>query len=284
MPAKAGTQGGHHCMAAPGFLLSRHDTLRSVNVAICDCAASEQPFVRRGKTIHCRPDTSCIGNSGCRARRPDQGLGRDVPRLVQSPNLLHGQPTSPGENFRRPRARSQQPGQVAFSVPGLLHPSADGSTGVWRIDRPMPPLGTPQSVLPARRTDRPPACQERARVGNTPRFPTVPNRNPFRSAVVGYPYASYRLRLDPVVSRMSADEFHQNPPVCVGNMHNQAVPVATDVEDKSVVADEIYRGSKLRFHVCRAVPLRPADRGMPRPKRCFGAKRNAGLLCFRTIP
>jgi hypothetical protein len=57
---------------------------------------------------------------------------------MQPSSLLHGQPTSTGENLRGPRARSKQPCQIA--LPSLLHPGADGSAGIWRIDRPMPPL------------------------------------------------------------------------------------------------------------------------------------------------
>ena len=55
-------------------------------------------------------------------------------------------------------------------------------------------------------------------------------------------------------------------------MHNQPVPVAADVEDQTIVANEIDRGTELRFHVRRTRPLRPTDSRMPRAKRGFRAR------------
>jgi hypothetical protein len=70
---------------------------------------------------------------------------------------------------------------------------------------------------------------------------------------------------------VGADEFHQDAAERVRHMHDQPVLVASEVEDRPVVADEIDRSAELPLVLARIAPARPADRREP------DADRNLGL-------
>lgn len=68
---------------------------------------------------------------------------------------------------------------------------------------------------------------------------------------------------------MGADEFHQYAAERVGYVRDQPVFVAAEVEDQSVVADEIDGGAELAFDVGGRAPVRLADDRKPDANRPF---------------
>jgi hypothetical protein len=101
---------------------------------------------------------------------------------------------------------------------------------------------------------------------NTVRFPPVPNRSRFHSAVAEHPCALHRHQFDLIVLRPRADEFHEYPLESVRDTHNRSIPIAVYIENQALVSNEIDRGTELPFDVRRAGSLRPAPCRMPRAK------------------
>lgn len=53
---------------------------------------------------------------------------------------------------------------------------------------------------------------------------------------------------------MCADEFDENAFVRIGDMNDEAIFIAADVEDNPIVADEVDRVSEVAFYVRRPQP------------------------------
>lgn len=54
---------------------------------------------------------------------------------------------------------------------------------------------------------------------------------------------------------MCADELDEGALVGIGRVHDQAVPVAGQIEDQPVVGDEVHTGSEFHFDICGACLL-----------------------------
>lgn len=71
---------------------------------------------------------------------------------------------------------------------------------------------------------------------------------------------------------MRANKFDQNPFIRVGDMHDEAVLVASDIEDDSVISDEINGRPELRLHIGRTAPLGLSDLAVPNLQRPLGLR------------
>jgi hypothetical protein len=71
------------------------------------------------------------------------------------------------------------------------------------------------------------------------------------------------LRIDPIIFSVCAHELHQHSFETIGNVHNEPVLVAGDVEDNSAIADKVHCAPKVSLDVGRAIPIGVADIGKP---------------------
>jgi hypothetical protein len=68
---------------------------------------------------------------------------------------------------------------------------------------------------------------------------------------------------------VSANELHERFLKWVGHMHDKPVFVTADIENDTVVRNEVDVCSKGCFYICRTHPVCFADDLMPRPQRPF---------------
>lgn len=76
------------------------------------------------------------------------------------------------------------------------------------------------------------------------------------------------LCIDGVVLLVRADELHENDPVWVVDGRDQAILVASDIEDHSAVLQDASR-TKVGLDVRRGLPLGLENVAMPGKKRLF---------------
>jgi hypothetical protein len=71
---------------------------------------------------------------------------------------------------------------------------------------------------------------------------------------------------------MCSDEFHEHAAECVGNVHDQPILVAAEVEDHAVVADEIDSRAELPLDIVRIAPPTFARQREPSADRPLGLR------------